>query len=82
MRKKEEIAYLLLRVTLGANIFLHGFSRLIPMLGIPTSESSDPRYRLASKRSLPEKPASSGFGFFSLEHHREETDPDAFLTSG
>ena len=27
--KKDEIAYLLLRVTLGANIFLHGFSRLI-----------------------------------------------------
>jgi hypothetical protein len=29
MIKKDEIAYLLLRVTLGANIFLHGFSRLI-----------------------------------------------------
>jgi thiosulfate dehydrogenase [quinone] large subunit len=26
---KAEIAYLLLRVTLGANLFLHGFSRLI-----------------------------------------------------
>jgi thiosulfate dehydrogenase [quinone] large subunit len=26
---KNEIAYLLLRVTLGANLFLHGFSRLI-----------------------------------------------------
>jgi thiosulfate dehydrogenase (quinone) large subunit len=26
---KDEIAYLLLRVTLGANLFLHGFSRLI-----------------------------------------------------
>src|ERR1039458_4909550 len=26
---KDEIAYLLLRLTLGANIFLHGFSRLI-----------------------------------------------------
>src|ERR1022692_3592936 len=26
---KNEIAYLLLRLTLGANIFLHGFSRLI-----------------------------------------------------
>jgi uncharacterized membrane protein YphA (DoxX/SURF4 family) len=26
---KGEIAYLLLRLTLGANIFLHGFSRLI-----------------------------------------------------
>ncbi|MFZ0299414.1 MAG: DoxX family protein [Candidatus Sulfotelmatobacter sp.] len=25
----DEVAYLLLRVTLGANIFLHGFSRLI-----------------------------------------------------
>jgi hypothetical protein len=25
----DEIAYLLLRVTLGANLFLHGFSRLI-----------------------------------------------------
>ena len=29
MTKKDEIAYLLLRATLGANIFLHGFSRLI-----------------------------------------------------
>ena len=29
MIKKDEIAYLLLRLTLGANIFLHGFSRLI-----------------------------------------------------
>ncbi len=30
MFKKDEIAYLLLlRLTLGANIFLHGFSRLI-----------------------------------------------------
>jgi thiosulfate dehydrogenase [quinone] large subunit len=29
MIKKDEIAYLLLRVTLGANIFLHGLSRLI-----------------------------------------------------
>ena len=27
--KKDEIAYLLLRVTLGANFFLHGVSRLI-----------------------------------------------------
>jgi hypothetical protein len=26
---KNEIAYLLLRVTLGANLFLHGFSRLL-----------------------------------------------------
>jgi len=26
---KDEIAYLLLRVTLGTNLFLHGFSRLI-----------------------------------------------------
>ncbi|MGA7928645.1 MAG: hypothetical protein WCA20_21950 [Candidatus Sulfotelmatobacter sp.] len=26
---KKEIAYLLLRLTLGANIFLHGFSRLV-----------------------------------------------------
>ena len=26
---KDAIAYLLLRVTLGANLFLHGFSRLI-----------------------------------------------------
>lgn len=26
---KDEIAYLLLRLTLGANLFLHGFSRLI-----------------------------------------------------
>ena len=26
---KDEIAYLLLRVTLGSNLFLHGFSRLI-----------------------------------------------------
>ncbi len=26
---KDEIAYLLLRVTLGANLFLHGVSRLI-----------------------------------------------------
>ncbi len=26
---KDEIAYLLLRVTLGANLFLHGLSRLI-----------------------------------------------------
>jgi thiosulfate dehydrogenase (quinone) large subunit len=26
---KDEIAYFLLRVTLGANLFLHGFSRLI-----------------------------------------------------
>jgi hypothetical protein len=29
MIKKDEIAYLLLRLTLGANIFLHGFSRLV-----------------------------------------------------
>jgi thiosulfate dehydrogenase (quinone) large subunit len=29
MIKKDEIAYLLLRVTFGANIFLHGLSRLI-----------------------------------------------------
>jgi thiosulfate dehydrogenase [quinone] large subunit len=29
MIKKDEIAYLFLRLTLGANIFLHGFSRLI-----------------------------------------------------
>ena len=29
MIKKDEIAYLLLRLTLGANIFLHRFSRLI-----------------------------------------------------
>jgi thiosulfate dehydrogenase [quinone] large subunit len=29
MIKNDEIAYLLLRLTLGANIFLHGFSRLI-----------------------------------------------------
>jgi hypothetical protein len=29
MIEKDEIAYLLLRLTLGANIFLHGFSRLI-----------------------------------------------------
>jgi thiosulfate dehydrogenase [quinone] large subunit len=29
MIKKDEIAYLLLRVTFGANIFLHGFSRLV-----------------------------------------------------
>jgi thiosulfate dehydrogenase [quinone] large subunit len=29
MIKKDEIAYLLLRLTLGSNIFLHGFSRLI-----------------------------------------------------
>jgi thiosulfate dehydrogenase (quinone) large subunit len=29
MIKKDEIAYLLLRLTLGANIFLHGLSRLI-----------------------------------------------------
>jgi thiosulfate dehydrogenase [quinone] large subunit len=29
MTKKPEIAYLLLRLTLGANIFLHGVSRLI-----------------------------------------------------
>jgi uncharacterized membrane protein YphA (DoxX/SURF4 family) len=27
--KKDEVAYLLLRLTLGANIFLHGLSRLI-----------------------------------------------------
>ncbi|MGA7632575.1 MAG: MauE/DoxX family redox-associated membrane protein, partial [Terriglobales bacterium] len=31
--KKDEIAYLLLRVTLGANLFLHGFSRLIENYG-------------------------------------------------
>ena len=29
MIKNDEIAYLLLRLTLGVNIFLHGFSRLI-----------------------------------------------------
>ena len=29
MIKKDEIAYMLLRLTLGANIFLHGLSRLI-----------------------------------------------------
>jgi thiosulfate dehydrogenase (quinone) large subunit len=29
MVKNDEIAYLLLRLTLGTNIFLHGFSRLI-----------------------------------------------------
>jgi uncharacterized membrane protein YphA (DoxX/SURF4 family) len=29
MIKKDEIAYLLLRLNLGANIFLHGLSRLI-----------------------------------------------------
>jgi thiosulfate dehydrogenase (quinone) large subunit len=29
MINKDEIAYLLLRVTFGANIFLHGLSRLI-----------------------------------------------------
>ena len=29
MIKEDEIAYLLLRLTLGANIFLHGLSRLI-----------------------------------------------------
>jgi thiosulfate dehydrogenase (quinone) large subunit len=29
MIRNDEIAYLLLRLTLGANIFLHGFSRLI-----------------------------------------------------
>ena len=29
MIKKDEIGYLLLRLTLGANIFLHGFSLLI-----------------------------------------------------
>lgn len=27
--KKDEISHLLLRLTLGANIFLHGFSRLV-----------------------------------------------------
>jgi len=29
MINKDEVAYLLLRLTLGVNIFLHGFSRLI-----------------------------------------------------
>ncbi|MGB0029900.1 MAG: DoxX family protein [Candidatus Sulfotelmatobacter sp.] len=29
MTRNDEIAYLLLRLTLGANLFLHGFARLI-----------------------------------------------------
>jgi hypothetical protein len=29
MIKKDEIGHLFLRLTMGANIFLHGFSRLI-----------------------------------------------------